>query len=395
MSLISKHKDPFAIEKVSCPFCYRWSNQNILNNDLFIPQEKEVDLHVTKYKCLAKGYDSINPQWYFLWHCPHCSYTDIPSIFQGDGSRKIDKFRQRLFAKDYTNNIVMEYLKKQINPKNMDLLSTLCYHLMAIYLKEELLELKDIEVLEMGRLYLRTAWLLREASGICEGTMDDSRMDAEKKKSEKHELLSIHLRSVKKTISEMASDEPKVYNKVAKSIIEQVDSIRLLLKNIQSEKKEGSNQKEVDLDSFFKGLAEIWEEVPCQEEGFLERAAFYYEETSKNQPMDQKQESINQLLFLIADINYRIKAYDKSLLFIDNLLKKNPSTGGSKTKNINQLARSRKETIFEEYYQEHKENIQTVLKGKQNLTSQEKVDLLLSNGISAYLIEELRKIKKI
>ncbi len=157
--------DAFIHVAVKCPICQRESRQRYLKSKLYTPVEVESDMHVVKYSWESPVYEGIRPNFYHLWHCPHCRFTDEKEVFRGedDCGGKLELIREKILIYSKAPNSLITRLGKAIIGEQpfFTLENALCLHLLAIYL-QEMLSANMRQHGKLGRFYLRLAWLYRE-----------------------------------------------------------------------------------------------------------------------------------------------------------------------------------------------------------------------------------------
>ena len=72
----SRKKSPFVTVKVVCPVCQKESPQRYIKSKIYQPVEIENDHHVLSYKWTDEEFGDIRPENYYIWHCPHCHFSD-------------------------------------------------------------------------------------------------------------------------------------------------------------------------------------------------------------------------------------------------------------------------------------------------------------------------------
>lgn len=157
--------DAFVHVAIKCPICQRESRQRYLKSKLYTPVEVEGDMHVVKYSWESPVYAGIRPNFYHLWHCPHCRFTDEKEVFRGedDCGGKLELIREKILIYSKAPNSLITRLGKAIAFDQLffTLETALCIHLLAIYL-QEMLSANMRQHGKLARFYLRLAWLFRE-----------------------------------------------------------------------------------------------------------------------------------------------------------------------------------------------------------------------------------------
>lgn len=163
---MEQQKTPFLNISVKCPVCEHIFNQNKIKAGLCSVIEKESDQHPKFYKWTDSDFSSINPQYYSIWMCPNCKFTDFMESFErAEPDTKLNGLKRCYKVSDATKKSFVYEISKYIDSANMSFESALNLHLAAIFVNE--MPTKDTEksYSKLARLYLRTAWLYREKFG--------------------------------------------------------------------------------------------------------------------------------------------------------------------------------------------------------------------------------------
>ena len=163
--MFESKKSAFITVNCKCPICSRESTHRYVKSKLFTPQEVEADQHVLTYKWESPRFEGIRPSFYHIWACPACHFSDEKEVFRGkdDSGGKLELIREKVLIASkapysFTNRMGNAFNLQQ---EFVTLESSLCAHLLAIYI-QEMLSPNMRQCRKLGRLYLRTAWLYRE-----------------------------------------------------------------------------------------------------------------------------------------------------------------------------------------------------------------------------------------
>lgn len=156
-------RSPFVERDIKCPACGEASRQRTFRSRMFVPEEKESDQHVVRYRWLSENVAQVHPPYYFLLFCPHCHFCDMADEYENP---KPNPFAQRV-AKLYQKaeqriRLIAVLLAKHINYEEIDHLSALNLHYLALFLQMQAPE-DLMDNYKVARLLLRIAWLYREA----------------------------------------------------------------------------------------------------------------------------------------------------------------------------------------------------------------------------------------
>jgi len=162
---LTASSDPFIVVPVRCPICERDSRQRYVKSKLYTPNTIEGDQHVIDYKWESPKYEGIRPNFYHIWHCPHCHFCDEKEVFRGEdrSGGKLELIREKLLIAARAPGSFITAMGQEIDlvREYVTLECALCAHLQATYI-QEMLSPNMRQYQKLGRFYLRTAWLYRE-----------------------------------------------------------------------------------------------------------------------------------------------------------------------------------------------------------------------------------------
>lgn len=163
-------RSPFVEKPVTCPACGQASPQRFIRSRVFAPGERESDQHVLNYRWLDSAYSPIHPPYYFLFHCPHCYFTDISEDFLEPSNSPFSKRLFKVLSEiPDRERLLVELLRRHVNYADIDFGSALNLHFIALI--QQQLPPRDLQdSYKIARLQLRAAWLYREQTSQLEGT---------------------------------------------------------------------------------------------------------------------------------------------------------------------------------------------------------------------------------
>ncbi len=165
---MARLKSPFVEKAISCPVCKRKWKQRFFRQRMFMPAEKESDQHVLRYKWLTQDVQKVHPQYYSLFFCPHCKYTDTSDDFGKPDKSPSGRRVLKEFTKSAGNTALIQLIAQHIDYEDIDFESALNLHFLAILLQS--LSEEDLQdAYKLARLYLRVAWLYRERDSEAAG----------------------------------------------------------------------------------------------------------------------------------------------------------------------------------------------------------------------------------
>ncbi|MCL4692772.1 MAG: DUF2225 domain-containing protein [Candidatus Hydrogenedentes bacterium] len=153
---------PFVYKPVDCPICNEAHDQPHFRLRMFAEGERESDGHILHYKWLNDRVKPINPAYYYLYHCPHCYFTDVTTEFKNPRENQFHPLVERAYSRltDRDKEILI-FLNRNLNYGDIRFRDALSLHYLAAYV-QLLLPDDAQDDLKIGRLLLRIAWLFRE-----------------------------------------------------------------------------------------------------------------------------------------------------------------------------------------------------------------------------------------
>jgi hypothetical protein len=129
---------------IACPVC---------ENDFSIYQIRWSKLKlIENRRDFRKIYDGFDESWYEIWTCPHCHYSNFHyEFFKVSGLQKMD-LKQKLLLVNHRSG------KSNLLKKNYDAV----FH--AYYLALACKTIMGSSSFEMGRIWLRLAWLYQDCN---------------------------------------------------------------------------------------------------------------------------------------------------------------------------------------------------------------------------------------
>lgn len=157
---------PFVPANVRCPVCAAESTQIYLKGKMVQPLEVEADQHVLTYKWDNPEFISVRPNFYHIWHCPHCHYSDEKEIFRGEDTSggRLEMLKEKVLILSKLPGSILNRLGTSVRyPAEPPILveSAINAHLLAIHIQEILSPTLRMAS-KIARFTLRLAWLYRE-----------------------------------------------------------------------------------------------------------------------------------------------------------------------------------------------------------------------------------------
>lgn len=254
----SRKKSPFVTVKVVCPVCQKESPQRYIKSKIYQPVEIENDHHVLSYKWTDEEFGDIRPENYYIWHCPHCHFSDENDVFRDKIDRvwqgKLDFIKDKIHATGRDPGSFMNRVGREIDD-TQDYICTesaIMALLIACHIQECFLTANNRLPHKLSRFYLRLAWLFRERTAF--GSASNAIL-------------------------------PDGY---------------------------------FTFEEYLKSLQSFWPEIPLAEKDALNRAVTYYMELL-NQSGDEDIKKEVTLMFLLLELNRRSNNLDEAYKYVRNI----------------------------------------------------------------------------
>jgi hypothetical protein len=330
---------PFVKRKIMCPICEKESHQFTLMPNLYSVEEKEEDQHPLKLKWYDPDNQDIKPQYYVLFHCPFCLFTDFEDNFMKPQTiQNFNGLRTNYIKPNPSKSKVLQTLRSKISFQNMDFQSALFIHLLAIYIYE--LETRDQykDIKKLARLYHRTAWLYREQQpSNTTGDDDISKKDIQSNLdslstsfAEFNKKLLPLIDNLKRRVLDLGikyddSNNPYLpplneFNALSEQMHKTITKLRIvstkdkeLIQNTAKADDSQNYQEEI------AKLTDIWPTVPMNERDCLNKAIENYE---KQYQKISSNDSLNQqvgIMNILTELCLRVNNYEKAYEYLSSL----------------------------------------------------------------------------
>jgi hypothetical protein len=249
-----KLESPFFLTKVECPVCGQINEFENIKAGAYTETDRDTDFCPKGIIWANPEYQKINPLLYFMATCRNCFYThEFNESFK---EWKMDRFfvtcRRSLIQEKHRQELkpergVINRLGEALNPEGHPFESAVIKLLLGIY-DEKIIE--GSNPLDLGRYYLRIAWLYREN---------------QKRKNAPHEIEKLNLTSLEQTLISLQSNfqnqERKIYD--LKASLDACFPTETGMAEMD-QKKEQFQLK------YLKGLEKIQEDISSLQEGLDE-----------------------------------------------------------------------------------------------------------------------------
>ncbi len=346
---------PYFEKEARCPVCGKSTVHHYLRDYAFTVERKDEDLYVSQYQWARPEYENYNIYFFYLWHCPHCRYTDERKMFI---TNKTEAFKNGFseIKKGIINGIESDKLVATILPHIQypaeDFISQYLLHLLALY--QQFLPVEYARNYEkIGKLYLRISWLFRMADS--QNKADETvEKDIEAyfdlyQKLQANLMNALHnLEDLNQWLDDKMNDEKRnghrYWNRHKREFKQNYewfigiwDTALPLLQNYDNLGKKvqmeyhanHKNPFEIpflnynSFQDFIRHLKSLWEGVPVTEMEAKDFAITNFFEAIKAGSYDSKVSRYYSIMRLIVHLNQQLGRYDqalnKSRILIDRL----------------------------------------------------------------------------
>lgn len=350
--------------KVECPVCGQMNEFENIKAGAYTETERDTDFCPKGIIWTNPEYQKINPLLYFMTTCPNCFYThEFNQAFKEwkkDSSfvtQRLSSIRERHHQELKQEGSVINRLGEALDPEEHPYESAVIKLLLGIY-DERITEKPN--ALDLGRYYLRIAWLYRENQEEKDSThkIDKLNLTALEKTlralrvnfgtSEKkiHTLLTsvaVHLpfpvepKEMGQTAPQPLAKYLKGLDKIKEdlsSIQESLDELIEIcelsqnmhsafeLENIKTTTKvperpapeesiPGGNNH-LSFTSFLSSLKEIWPEISLNEWEAMKMALGYYKQSCQELKNITQENQKIQAAYLLAELSRRVGEYQEA-----------------------------------------------------------------------------------
>ncbi len=165
--------NPYVEVKVICPVCEQESTQVYVKSKLYQPIDIEKDHHVLTYRWTNEEFSAIKPENFFIWHCPHCHFSDENQVFRGNidtiWKGKLELMSFKLIKESEKSESLFSKIGKQATALSEIPISNgaaILTHLLACYVQEGFLSPNNRMPGKLAKFFLRLAWLYRERKAL-------------------------------------------------------------------------------------------------------------------------------------------------------------------------------------------------------------------------------------
>ncbi len=355
---------PFFVTQVECPVCGKMNDFENIKAGAYSETKRDTDFCPKGIIWVNPEYQKANPLLYFMATCPHCFYTHEfnNSFKEWKKSRFFSTHGLSSIRKEHLQELgqpesVINRLGEALDPEGHPFESAVIKLLLGIH-DETIIE--EFNPWDVGRHYLRIAWLYRENAQEKETARNLSEFSLTRLERTMNRLRS-HYRSEEDQIHHLAmavetcfrppagiaeqdrqrrglrTEITEALNKIKEdisSLQENLDELAKILAesnnlmvasesgNIEIAAEAGENsiggetlqarENQPIFATFLASIKEIWPEIPLSELEAMKFALGYYKR-SYREITDIKQENQRiQAAYLIAELSLRVGNYGEA-----------------------------------------------------------------------------------
>jgi uncharacterized protein (DUF2225 family) len=359
----------FFVTQVECPVCGKINEFENVKAGAYTDTERDTDFCPKGIIWVNSDYQKLNPLLYFMATCPNCFYThEFNQSFKEwkknrfFGVRRLSSIRKEHRQELNQAGSVINRLGEALNPEGHPFETAVIKFLLGI--RDETI-IQDFNPWDVGRHYLRIAWLYRENSEEKVTTHNVNELNLISLERTLRRLQShfqtqedqiLNLRSATEAFSRRpagpSQEDPqseqlrtritKGLNKIKEdvsSLQESLDELTQICaesrnsstapesENIQitTEADENSfsgktlqgEKNSFIFGSFLTSVKEVWSQVPLNESEALKWALGYYKQSYQEiRDIDQENQEI-QAAYLIGELSRRVGDYQGAKGYFD------------------------------------------------------------------------------
>ena len=333
---------PVYQESASCPLCKKKQPFSNIRHQSYTIMKTDPDTHINSINWSHPSYNDINPNHYYIWTCSDCLYTDKISHFKSttQNNDEVKRFRDTSASMFKTHDRVFDELGTFIIGTPAIHEKSLAQHLLYIYVLEQS-KMTIIMYNELGRAYLRTAWLFRDEKPTKSVTIPDILSDFfteqfsdylnefdvfQKAKNkfttsieEKHTVLS----SLGNSNSPLLENDINSFQQKVDTHIQELNKLHeSMLASHQNRMKKIHNSNSSEKESLSNLLQLVrfdWKAIPDTEEAAILKSNMHYREALKLGLHQKNQLLLFQLFQVVAYGYYRSQHYKTLLSYCDEI----------------------------------------------------------------------------
>ena len=365
-------QEPFSILKVECPVCGSINQYADIRPMSYRETGNDTDFCPLGRVWHNAAYQAYDPLWFFMASCAKCFYTrECTPEFTGwakDATFKTYRqagIREKHLAAAAAQNGIVQFLGSHIDAEKYPAESAIIKFVLGIY---DELTTDRTSSLNVGRYFLRTAWLFRS-----QGTPVDTQgstaallkrwramvADADHAlRAYDHKVAGIKTMFAS-DVAPMLKDatEARVRDRSGEVVQEMSASIAALLRShaelaavcdgvelaVPAAASGGSAfHAFASFDQFLLKAKQLWNGVPVTEHEALLRACEYYKQAYETGSDVKEGVGQVQVAYLIAELSRRTGDFATADQYFNTMLKVGGQLASSRTENAATVNRTRK-----------------------------------------------------
>lgn len=333
---------PIYEENAICPLCKKMQTFPNIRHQSYSVIKTDPDTHSNIIKWSHTSYNDINPNHYYIWTCSDCLYTDKISNFKStkQNNDEISRFRDISGTMFKSHDRVFDELGTYINGTPTLHEKALAQHLLYIYVLEQSIMTVTVHN-ELGKIYLRTAWLFRDDKPTHSVSIPDILSDFFTEQFSFYlnefnvfqKASNVFSESISEKQKELCSLGDTVTSLLEEDINSFQDEINVHVKKLNqlhqtmlvSHRKRmdkihetGSHEKE-SLMSILQLVRFDWKAIPDTEEAAILKSNMHYRKALKLGLHQETPAKLFQLFQVVAYGYYRSQHYKTLLTYCDEI----------------------------------------------------------------------------
>lgn len=354
-------ESPFFLTKVECPVCKTINEFENIKVGAYIEEDHDTDFCPTGRQWRNPKYEIYNPLLFFMATCENCLYTrEFNQAFKdwkndtAFRTYRLKPVQSRHLESLAVDGSVLKMLGQARDPQHNPFATAVTKFMIGIY--DELL-LEHPRKLDLGRFYLRIAWLYRENYGHTATVVADDlshfAYDIEKayaKLKQARDFLALNVNSIAQLVDDafIKRGQAAAGNSEFMAVQDNFKSELARISELQSDLNNSINQmaqaveknSRLRLDSapeqtrgavayggfasfeeFIREVKARWEYAPINEQEALLYAIEFYKSALEDGHEIQPGNQQIQAMYLIAELSRRIGRNVEAKLYFNNTIK--------------------------------------------------------------------------
>jgi hypothetical protein len=422
-------RSSFIESTIQCPLCTLSAPLKYANAKVYTVAERESDKRAVSYRWLEDYDDSVIPHYYSVWMCHQCYFANFVEDVLTPSGIKENYLREAFTAIPGEKMGLLSIFHDMIPDGELDFAGAVAKHLTGLFiclLPEE----GKIDHNKLARLYLRIAWLYREAkmtsspAGAAPGAGASSGLNLAIGNLDsqvavfKQLIVDLNAASDLETKGGTNPYSPIIRSFALKlnelmGISKQFkDTVASTMDAASAEKMKETMESSSDLQTKLLELRKDWPELPMSEQEALHGATAAFIKALTVDQTYRKAEQALGVMTLIVDLLRRNNEPIQALEFIENIAAKalggkaamtdkmiKMKSGDGNTEDMSSKLGAfdtaaaellmHKREIHDELFEKHKAEVDAIIEGAKDKTENGLKTLLHQKEVSPYVMEEL------